>query len=312
MLTFLKVIEEEMEKNNQSYEDEGFKAKEEELKEIRKNVSPIHGQIYSDVEVIINSTDDKLPLSGIKKLLKMVEEKETTVTLEDALGYFTELEKHVKLSEREEEIKKLLNDAISDPTKFKDKPQEKEIDLTELKTIPVFANADDNLLKKWRDLPDSNGKYKKKSAIEKLINRVIGDATKKGKFVEHIKDDSNATGTSDDEKLGNFFTKTDPKKVIETILTHEKLDTDDKKNAEKKKVKEWSEGSGDGKKALDMTKYGSDKKDGEPNDDGVLKFLYEVEIGAGHQTRDVSEQEQGGNGDGEKETGILNHLSNNW
>jgi len=61
-----------------------------------------------------------------------------------------------------------------------------------------------------------------------------------------------------------------------------------------------------------MTKYGSDKNDGEPNDDGVLKFLYEAEIGASHQTRNASEQEQGcGNGGTNKGKGVLNHLKNN-
>jgi len=56
---------------------------------------------------------------------------------------------------------------------------------------------------------------------------------------------------------------------------------------------------------LKMTEYGSDKEDGEPSDEGVLKFLYEAEIGASHQTRNVSEQEDGGgnNGGGKELTG---------
>jgi len=59
-----------------------------------------------------------------------------------------------------------------------------------------------------------------------------------------------------------------------------------------------------------MTEYGSDKEDGEPNDEGVLKFLYEAEIGAGHKTRNASESNEE-NDNGEKKTGVLNHLKNN-
>jgi len=51
-----------------------------------------------------------------------------------------------------------------------------------------------------------------------------------------------------------------------------------------------------------MTKYGSDKNDGEPNDDGVLKFLYEADIGASHQTRNASEKQDNGNGKGGENT----------
>jgi len=60
-----------------------------------------------------------------------------------------------------------------------------------------------------------------------------------------------------------------------------------------------------------MTEYGSDKEDGEPSDEGVLKFLYEAEIGADHKTRNASEKKDDSSNEGGNGKGVLAHLKAN-
>jgi len=52
------------------------------------------------------------------------------------------------------------------------------------------------------------------------------------------------------------------------------LENDDNADATKKAMKEEpSKGTGDDEEKLDMTKYGADKKDGDPNKEGMTKYI---------------------------------------
>jgi len=68
--------------------------------------------------------------------------------LESIKVTFEKIMNYVKLDSDSQNQYDKIKDAIEHPEKYKDEPQEKEIDITGFKTIPVFANADDNLLKK--------------------------------------------------------------------------------------------------------------------------------------------------------------------
>jgi len=63
-------------------------------------------------------------------------------------------------------------------------------------------------------------------------------------------------------------------------------------------MKKESKGTGDDKEELDMTKYGSDKKDGDPNKEGMVKYLWQKVTGASLEYYKVKEEkEKNGNGD---------------
>ncbi|CAG8672485.1 354_t:CDS:1, partial [Ambispora gerdemannii] len=156
----------------------------------------------SDIKTEI---EDKLagPVIKIKEFEDLGKDMDERIAraaeLEKLITYKEAFEETAKIRQLDEQ-EKLELQAIKDKIAGKYIPKKDDkssnITLSEFQSMPVFANADQSLLDKWMNLDKANGKYKKKAAIEELVNRVIGDTTKKGKFVEHIKNDSNATGAN--------------------------------------------------------------------------------------------------------------------
>ncbi|CAG8582657.1 9102_t:CDS:2 [Ambispora leptoticha] len=153
-----------MEAKGEDFQGE-YGTKETEITEKYDKVIKIHGNIRGEFEAFVNATDDKLPSSGIKKILKDKGEVEGKALLE-------------KVSE-----------AIKDPTKFQDKPQTPKISVDQLKE--VFGNVDDvvdqgldpervgkTIYTHWLEIGDNEGSIKKEMK-DKVKDGTSGDEEEK-------------------------------------------------------------------------------------------------------------------------------------
>src|SRR2546423_220441 len=185
MLKFLEGIKEGFEANGEGdkFKNEGFEGKQTEIQKVKDSTDKSYAQIMRDFETVVNSTPDELPSSGISKLLKLIEEKKTTTTLESIVKCYEDLETKILLDDKEKDRLTKLREAITDPEKYKDKVPS---DLTEQSLNESLGvsniSASDIKLATWQGLT----KYNKKADIEALVAKVKADPTKFDKFQDHL------------------------------------------------------------------------------------------------------------------------------
>ncbi|MCE8167821.1 MAG: hypothetical protein I3273_04400 [Candidatus Moeniiplasma glomeromycotorum] len=190
MRALLTIIEESMDAAGENFKNE-FGDKRTELDSLHEEVVSIYGKIGRDFEAIINQTDDRLPSSGVKEILKRLEDETTgTESLETIASYYKDLEEKIKLDEKEQLYYDTVKKGISEPDKFKDKPTStlKLPDLVEtLKGEKDLKETDLTTLTAWQ----STTNFKEKAKIEELVKKYKPGSKEKdqksGEFKEHLK-----------------------------------------------------------------------------------------------------------------------------
>lgn len=240
------------------------------------------------------------------------------VELEKYRKAYEEAGKLIKLLKNEENEQEALRKRIAGETSPTVPPQEiPEISDTELRTYfgEIDGVVDQALADKWK-----NAKVKK-NKIKGIIEEVteVSDRKKATKeFIDHLKgkglDNGDKLNEKDDaEKIWKEFLSKEPERVVKTIYTC-RLEKDDFKNATKNKMKEQVKNKDtDNEEKLTMTEYGATEKDGDPDDKGMLKYLWEEAIGDPHKfskTKDTSTPTTPQ--DENEKSGILKHLGDNW
>jgi len=271
-----------------------FESKKTEVNEIIEKATLIIGNIGVYWQVEKNKTGSAL--GAIKGILK--DEESGKKTLEDISSWFKDLSDLVILENVESEDKTKIDEAIVDPTKFKEGPAS---GLTKEKLTEVFGfDVDENLLTSWRTISslseqkikDNVGKYAKKTN-KTNFDALMAHLKEKGEgFKGGSKTDyTDATDDTKKDGIWSKFIKKGPQVVIETVVEHEFEGNKDTKRTEVEGKKDSND------QPLDKSEYG----DGESfTDDGVKKFIYEEKIGKSHKFTSKPQEDDGKDQEGEK------------
>jgi hypothetical protein len=192
-----------------------------------------------------------------------------------------ELEKLVKLTDQQSQIKADLKAAIDEKTPAENLQEWRDT----LKTIdPSLESAfTDEKITKWKQKKDGQAKFDNTASIKTLLEKVKGDE----KFIVFIKGKDTEVDT-----LSQLIEKKDPVEVIKLIIQYweyEKLAEEDKKKKKQKLV--WT-----------LEKKGADGKyleDGDLTEEEITNTLYEIALGkkilASQKKADSSETPPGDN-----------------
>jgi len=139
LFNFLPVLKEEM--SDDDYKKEHFETREKELDSVKEKVEKPYANIQMYWE---NPFENKAPnrsvLEAIKMVFKEKGDNKGKEELQKIAGYFNSVANEVLLDEREENIKKQIDEAIKDPSKYKDAPPKTKITESDLKES--FKNVD--------------------------------------------------------------------------------------------------------------------------------------------------------------------------
>jgi len=229
----LRYMLEEIEKlmTSDEFESEKFKEKKEEVEgifgKIASQIVDI-GIYWENIQNNKTKSPNGLTSETIKAILKDDEEKGKQ-ELQKVLNAYEGMEGEILLDDNQKDIKKQVGEAIADPSKFKDKPDQTS-DLTEAKLKAIIGfDVEKALLDKWTAAID--GKVIKEAKIKAIVGTYAEstDKTKHKALIGHLRDKgvegkSKITETDDKKAWKEFLEKNTPTEVIKTIVVHKNDD----------------------------------------------------------------------------------------